>query len=360
MVVEVQPTNFERLGEEPNIETVASADARLHRARLQPLPGELLPGRRVQPGGPGPRRAPGDRLRDRPRADQRDRRPRHLVRRPRDPARVLQVVLRASPSRTTRCDPDMAQPDARRRRLGDGRRRGAREGRRAASSSTSTCARSRRTTSRRRSWSPRRRSEIGVKFNVQVVSVDKLTDLTVRKVDGKPAPDFDTFIWGWGGDPYDPSFLLSLFLTERDRRPLRLVLLEPRVRPALQRAGRRPSTSRSARRSSSRWSRSPSATCPTSSSPTTRTCRPTGPTRSRTSSRSCPADETGDIICEQVGYEPLLTLDARGGRRRLGRGRRPVAGPGGRRRDRLRARRLAARARARAAAASASRWSLPE
>ncbi len=55
--------------------------------------------------------------------------------------------------------------------------------------------------------------EIGVEFNVQVVSVGKLTELTVQKVDGKPAPDFDTFVWGWGGDPYDPSFLLSLFTT---------------------------------------------------------------------------------------------------------------------------------------------------
>ena len=55
--------------------------------------------------------------------------------------------------------------------------------------------------------------EIGVEFKVQVVSTDKLYDLTVRKVDGKPAPDFDTFIWGWGGDPYDPSFLLSILTT---------------------------------------------------------------------------------------------------------------------------------------------------
>jgi peptide/nickel transport system substrate-binding protein len=55
--------------------------------------------------------------------------------------------------------------------------------------------------------------DIGVKFNVQVVSTDKLTDLTVRKVDGKPAPDYDTFIWGWGGDPYDPSFLLGILTT---------------------------------------------------------------------------------------------------------------------------------------------------
>ena len=47
-----------------------------------------------------------------------------------------------------------------------------------------------------------------------MVSTDKLYDLTVRKVDGKPAPDFDTFIWGWGGDPYDPSFLLSVLTTD--------------------------------------------------------------------------------------------------------------------------------------------------
>jgi len=58
-------------------------------------------------------------------------------------------------------------------------------------------------------------ADIGVEFNVQVESVDKLTERTVRTVDGKPAPEFDTFIWGWGGDPYDPSFLLSLHTTEQ-------------------------------------------------------------------------------------------------------------------------------------------------
>ncbi len=56
-------------------------------------------------------------------------------------------------------------------------------------------------------------AEIGVEFNVQVVSTDKLYDLTVRTENGKPAPAFDTFIWGWGGDPYDPSFLLSILTT---------------------------------------------------------------------------------------------------------------------------------------------------
>jgi peptide/nickel transport system substrate-binding protein len=56
--------------------------------------------------------------------------------------------------------------------------------------------------------------EIGVDFKVQVVSVDKLTEITTRKVDGKMAPEFDTFIWGWGGDPYDPSTLLQLITTD--------------------------------------------------------------------------------------------------------------------------------------------------
>ena len=58
-------------------------------------------------------------------------------------------------------------------------------------------------------------AEVGIEFKVQVVSVDKLTELTTQKVDGKPAPDFDTFIWGWGGDPYDPSTLLQLITTSQ-------------------------------------------------------------------------------------------------------------------------------------------------
>ena len=58
-------------------------------------------------------------------------------------------------------------------------------------------------------------AEVGINFDVQVVSVDKLTELTTQKTDGKPAPDFDTFIWGWGGDPYDPSTLLQLITTSQ-------------------------------------------------------------------------------------------------------------------------------------------------
>ncbi len=55
---------------------------------------------------------------------------------------------------------------------------------------------------------------IGVDFKVKIVSVDKLTEITTRKVKGKMAPDFDTFIWGWGGDPYDPGLLLNLLTTK--------------------------------------------------------------------------------------------------------------------------------------------------
>ena len=45
--------------------------------------------------------------------------------------------------------------------------------------------------------------------------MDKLTEITTRQVDGKLAPEFDTFIWGWGGDPYDPSALLELITTDK-------------------------------------------------------------------------------------------------------------------------------------------------
>ena len=224
-------------------------DLALHGARLQPLLGGELPGRGVQPGGAGPDRAPGDRLRDRPRADQRDLRAGHLVRRPTGSCRRSTSRSTRCPSRTyTRTTSELANQildDAGWQRQ---RRRAAHEGRTRRSRSTSTCARSRQSDIQAAKLIAEQAREIGVEFKVQVVSTDKLTELTIRKVDGKPAPDFDTFIWGWGGDPYDPSFLLSLFTDRRDRRLLGLLLLEPRVRPPVRGAGRRSSTPRSARR----------------------------------------------------------------------------------------------------------------
>lgn len=56
--------------------------------------------------------------------------------------------------------------------------------------------------------------KVGIEFDVQVISTEKLTEITTQEVNGKMAPEYDTFIWGWGGDPYDPSFLLSILTTE--------------------------------------------------------------------------------------------------------------------------------------------------
>lgn len=56
--------------------------------------------------------------------------------------------------------------------------------------------------------------DVGVELKVDKMSPDRLTEITTRTQDGRPAPDFDTFIWGWGGDTYDPSTLLNLLRTD--------------------------------------------------------------------------------------------------------------------------------------------------
>ena len=182
---------------------------------------------------------------------------------------------------------------------------------------------------------------IGVKFNVQVVSVDKLTDLTIRKVDGKPAPDFDTFIWGWGGDPYDPSFLLSLFLSTEIGGLSDSFYDNPEYDKLFaEQAGTFDVAERKAiiKRMVDLTQRDlPYIVLtydPNLQAYRTDTVANVEP--------ACPADG-GDIICEQVGYAPLLD-DHPGRGERLRRRRRPVGRPRGRRGDRLRLRRLDARA----------------
>jgi peptide/nickel transport system substrate-binding protein len=150
-------------------------------------------------------------------------------------------------------------------------------------------------------------AEIGVDFSVQVVSTDKLYDLTIRKVDGEPAPDFDTFIWGWGGDPYDPSFLLSILTTEQiggssdafysnpeydrlfdeqagvfdvaERKEIiqQMVAITQRDLPYLV----------------------------LTYDPNLQAYRTD---RLANVEPVCPAGETGDVFCDQVSYEPLLSL----------------------------------------------------
>jgi peptide/nickel transport system substrate-binding protein len=150
-------------------------------------------------------------------------------------------------------------------------------------------------------------AEVGVEFDVQVVSTDKLYDLTVRKVDGEPAPAFDTFIWGWGGDPYDPSFLLSVLTTDQiggssdsfysnaeydrlfdeqsgsfdteERKAIiqRMVAITQRDLPYLV----------------------------LTYDPNLEAYRTD---RLANVEPVCPAGESGDVFCDQVSYEPLLTL----------------------------------------------------
>jgi peptide/nickel transport system substrate-binding protein len=148
---------------------------------------------------------------------------------------------------------------------------------------------------------------IGVQFNVEVVSVGKLTDLTVRFVDGKPAPTFDTFIWGWGGDPYDPSFLLSLFLTKEIGGLSDSFYSNPEYdRLFREQAGSFDTEERKAiiqemvaitQRDVPYIVLTYDANLQAYRTDTVENV-----------SRACPADDTGDIICEQVGYEPLLSI----------------------------------------------------
>ena len=325
MVVEVEASTFGRIAEEPDIETKSSPQPRVHPARVQPLPGEGVPGRGVQPGDPGTRGAPGHRLRHRSRADQRDRRRR---------------APRSSPTRSCRPgtqDPSTPSPSRpiRSTRSWPTRSSTTPGGCRTGTSPAPGTARSSRSISTRASESPytmqaakliaEMAQEIGVEFNVQIVSTDKLTELTVRKVDGKPAPEFDTFIWGWGGDPYDPSFLLSLHTTNEIGSFSDGFFSNPEYDALYRGAARRLRRRRAQgdHRRDARTSRP--TTSSTSSSPRTRTCRPGARTGSPTSSRSA-RRRTATSSASRSPTSRVLALEPAFGSTRARR-RRPAGTP---------------------------------
>ena len=307
---------------QPNIDTVRSSSPAYTELAFNLCPQDNCPDAKFNPAVQDRDRAPGDRLRGRPRADQRDRRPRHLVPRPRDPAAVLQVVLpdagaglpATTPTRRTRSSTTPAGRAATTGVRDEGRRGalvqplrplrvavqhpGGEAGRRGGQGRSGSTSTSR--------WSAPTSS----------------TDLTTQKKNGKPAPDFDTFIWGWGGDPYDPSFLLSILTTERDRRLVGLLLLEPRVRPALRGAGRLVRHRASARRSIQQMVAITQRDLPylvLTYDPNLQAYR-TDRIGERQAGQ-CPEDQTGDIICEQVSLRAAADDRARrapsgGGRQR--------------------------------------------
>lgn len=148
-------------------------------------------------------------------------------------------------------------------------------------------------------------AEIGIEFNVDVISVNKLTEMTVRKVDGKPAPEFDTFIWGWGGDAYDPSFLLSLLTTDEIgslsdgfySNPEYDALYEEQA-GIFDEAQRKELIQEMVA-----LTQEDVAYLVLTEDPNLQAYRTD---RISGLEPSCPA-ETGDLICEQASYEPLLT-----------------------------------------------------
>ena len=148
--------------------------------------------------------------------------------------------------------------------------------------------------------------DIGVEFNVQVESVDKLTERTVRQVDGKPAPEFDTFIWGWGGDPYDPSFLLSLHTTQEIGSLSDSFYSNPEYDRLYEEQAqtfdveeRREIIAEMIEMTQEDVTYVVLTDDPNLQAYRTDTVSGIEP--------SCPADD-GDIICEQVSYEPLLDI----------------------------------------------------
>jgi peptide/nickel transport system substrate-binding protein len=150
-------------------------------------------------------------------------------------------------------------------------------------------------------------AEIGVEFNVQVVSVDKLTELTVQKVDGKPAPAFDTFIWGWGGDAYDPSFLLSILTTDEIGGSSDSFWSNEEFDALYEeQAGEFDVEARKEIiQEMVALAQEEVPYVVLTEDPNLQAYRSD---RVQNVTLSCPEDETGDLFCEQAGYEPLLSL----------------------------------------------------
>ena len=151
-------------------------------------------------------------------------------------------------------------------------------------------------------------AEIGVEFNVQVVSVDKLTEITVRQVDGVPAPEFDTFIWGWGGDPYDPSFLLSLLTTDEIGASSDAFYSNPEYdRLFVEQAGEFDTEARKELiQEMVAVTQEDLPYLVLTYDPNLQAYRTD---RLANVEPTCPADEGGDIFCEQVSYEAMLALE---------------------------------------------------
>jgi peptide/nickel transport system substrate-binding protein len=149
-------------------------------------------------------------------------------------------------------------------------------------------------------------ADVGIDFHVQVVSTDKLTELTVQEVDGKPAPDFDTFIWGWGGDPYDPSFLLGLLTSGEIGNSSDSFYSNPEYDRLFEKQSTVFDTAER-KQIIQRMIAISQRDVPyivLTQDPNLQAYRTD---RIADVVRSCP-ESTGDVFCEQISYEPVLSL----------------------------------------------------
>jgi len=150
-------------------------------------------------------------------------------------------------------------------------------------------------------------ADVGIQYDVQVVSTDKLYDLTVREENGKPAPDYDTFIWGWGGDPYDPSFLLGILTTGEIGGSSDAYYSNPTYdRLYKEQAGEFDTGAR--KEIIQRMVALTQRDLPylvLTYDPNLQAYRTD---RVANVEPVCPEDSTGDAICDQTSYEPLLTI----------------------------------------------------
>jgi peptide/nickel transport system substrate-binding protein len=148
---------------------------------------------------------------------------------------------------------------------------------------------------------------VGIQYDVQVVSTDKLYDLYLHEVNGKPAPDYDTFIWGWGGDPYDPSFLLSIFLTSEIGGNSDSFYSNPTYdRLYEEQAGEFDNAKR--KEIIQRMVALTQRDLPyivLTYDPNLQAYRTD---RVANVEPVCPEDSTGDMMCDQISYEPMLTI----------------------------------------------------
>jgi peptide/nickel transport system substrate-binding protein len=148
---------------------------------------------------------------------------------------------------------------------------------------------------------------VGIEYDVQVVSTDKLYDITIGTVNGKPAPTFDTFIWGWGGDPYDPSFLLGVLTTGEIGGQSDSYFSNPTYdRLYKEQAGSFDTAERKGiiQRMVAITQRDLPYLVLTYD-PNLQAYRTD---RVANVKPSCPEDSTGDALCDQISYEPLVTI----------------------------------------------------